>query len=167
MTNDARKERDDEEVAHALDISVSQIRNALAAGEAGIKCLSFNFIKVASAADRLSHILEKREKDEVGKLEEASDIANFIKDTLVASMEPFQFYDRLTQRMEHVIISLEHLAQYLEFKDESDQEEMYARILECYTLDDEKKLLLQLFEDIEYIQKDKIYIKSTGSVELF
>ena len=82
-------------------------------------------------------------------------------------MEPFQFYDRLKQRLEHVVIALEHLTEYTTLKQSMNKKDVFDKILTCYTLEDEKELLRNLLQDIEYKATDNHYLKSNGNVELF
>ncbi len=147
---------------HPLEISIAQIRNAMASSDDCVSRLSADFVEVASRVDRL---IERAERSECGK--GMVDDAQSIREILNGSLQSFQFYDRLVQRMNHVIIVLEQLSTCMTMKAGHSDREIYEKILSYFTLEDEKALLRSIFRDNGWQPAENDNNNENKAVELF
>jgi len=152
---------------HPLEISIAQIQNAMASSEQGVARLSDNFVEVATLLDKLlAQVSGCKSDDEEADL---AATAERIKAVMNDSLRSFQFYDRLTQRMNHVIIVLEQLMACMTMNQSVTESEIYNRILSNFTLEDEKDLLRSLLSDQDWSETALINSddNNNNTVELF
>ncbi len=152
---------------HPLEISIAQIRNAMASSDDCISRLSADFVEVASLVDML--IAEVEDPGRSHAREQMADNVRRIREILNGSLQSFQFYDRLVQRMNHVIIVLEQLTDCMVMKAGYSEQEIYDRILSCFTLEDEKALLRSIFKNTSWqnATNDDNKTNENKAVELF
>ncbi len=158
---------------HPLEISIAQIRNAMSSSEKGVAKLSANFIEVATLLDDLvDGVSDCRSGEEGAGVEQT---VERIKAVMNDSLQSFQFYDRLTQRMNHVIIVLEQLMACMTMNQSVTESEIYERILSNFTLEDEKALLHAMLVEQGWVDADMLGKKdiktdnnnNDNAVELF
>ena len=155
---------------HPLEISIAQIRNAMSSSEEGVAQLSANFIEMATLLDGLvDSVLDCQPEEEGAGVEE---VVGRIKAVVNDSLQSLQFYDRLTQRMNHVIIVLEQLVAYMTMNQSVTESEIYERILSNFTLEDEKALLHAMlveqgWADDDVLVKNDENDNNNNAVELF
>ncbi len=155
---------------HPLEISIAQIRNAMSSSEEGVAQLSANFIEMATLLDGLvDSVLDCQPEEEGAGVEE---VVGRIKAVVNDSLQSLQFYDRLTQRMNHVIIVLEQLVAYMTMNQSVTESEIYERILSNFTLEDEKALLHAMlveqgWADDDALVKNDENDNNNNAVELF
>lgn len=89
-----------------LALAIAQIDTSLQEGSQSIDKLTSSFTAMANNTDRLLQMASESGDSiplEVGKI--ANDLKSEVQQAIIA----FQFYDRLTQRLDHVGDSLEHM----------------------------------------------------------
>ena len=152
---------------HPLEISIAQIRNAMSSSEEGVAQLSANFIEMATLLDSLvTSVLDCQPEEGV------EEVVGRIKTVVNDSLQSLQFYDRLTQRMNHVILVLEQLVAYMTMNQSVTESEIYERILSNFTLEDEKALLHAMlveqgWADDDILVEKNIENNNNNAVELF
>ena len=156
---------------HPLEISIAQIRNAMSSSEEGVAQLSANFIEMATLLDNLvDGVLGCQAEKGSVDVEEA---VGRIKEVVNDSLQSLQFYDRLTQRMNHVILVLEQLVAYMTMNQSVTESEIYERILSNFTLEDEKALLHAMLVEQGWADADALVNNdmendnNNNAVELF
>jgi methyl-accepting chemotaxis protein len=128
------------ETAKLLGLSVTQIHTSLTDGDNSVGTLTDSFSQLAEFCGTVQK-LSSDHKDEHGAQGEINALANNMSETINNAIVAFQFYDRLSQRMEHVSSSLEQLSHLI--KDDSNLndpigwEALRDHIRSSYSLDAE------------------------------
>ncbi|MFP6790347.1 MAG: hypothetical protein VB954_10245 [Thalassolituus sp.] len=100
-----------------LALAVAQIDTSLVEGNNSINSLTASFTRMA---DHTQLIIDRVTALDAGVGNEIADSARIIQSEVMSAIVAFQFYDRLTQRMEHVGDSLERTGHLI-----SNPEERY------------------------------------------
>lgn len=150
-----------------LEVSAAQIRSILVDGNHSMEELSRDFRGIGKTLDtmkiRVRSCVDKSKHSQVDNY--ISDISDCVDSALVS----FQFFDRLTQRLEHVIHGIDLMSKDLgSCKCGSHKETLYEEIRDSYSLSEEQAI----FEDMVGKQKSHPVSNSdsTGekrAVELF
>ncbi len=93
---------------HPLDVCLEEIRSALQASDEGVNSLMGDFVEVAQLVDSL--LEDARSVSDSTVSVSISNKADKIRAAMNSSVQSFQFYDRLTQQLQHVITLLEQVA---------------------------------------------------------
>lgn len=108
------------ETVRMLNLSVAQISMAMQEGEDSVGSLTASFTemvgRVNSIGEVASNLPDEVSTDKGKILADCASVQSGIQQTIVA----FQFYDRLTQRLDHVKLVLEQLSGLV-----SDQARLY------------------------------------------
>ena len=108
-----------------LALAVAQIDTSLVEGNNSINSLTASFTRMA---DHTQLIIDRVTALDAGVGSEIADSARIIQSEVMSAIVAFQFYDRLTQRMEHVGDSLERTGHLI-----SNPEERCKIILKVIT----------------------------------
>ncbi len=92
---------------HPLSLCIEEIRSAVSASDQGVNSLMHNFMEVATLIDGLVATLERNSGS--GAMEPVVAQTAQIKALMNDSVQSFQFYDRLTQQLDHVVVTLEKI----------------------------------------------------------
>lgn len=95
------------ETANLLGLSILQIHTTLTDGSRSINTLSDSFQELAEFCFTVQDILNKQAESEAKQ--QVLEITEDMKTKISAAIIAFQFYDRLTQRLDHVTGSLQQL----------------------------------------------------------
>lgn len=155
-----------------IEVVVLQIKNALLESEEGMEKLSTQFVEAGISLDTLAN------SDDIRAIRESNpdvDVAlNYCMENLNAAIVNGQFYDRLHQRLEHAVISLNTLIANLSQQDLESRstEEILEEIISCYSLEEEHEIIRRLFRSVigdnsDYRYKNPKYKNEESSVELF
>ncbi len=90
-----------------LSLCIEEIRCAVSASDQGVNSLMNNFMEVATLIDGLVAALERNNGS--GSIDPVAAQTKQIKALMNDSVQSFQFYDRLTQQLDHVVVTLEAL----------------------------------------------------------
>lgn len=128
------------ETAKLLGLSVTQIHTSLTDGENSIGTLTDSFQKLADFCTTVRSLSDENSAEHRSK-EEIEQLANNMSLTIDNAIVAFQFYDRLSQRMEHVSGSLERLSELIKdennLNDQAGWKKLREQIKKTYSLDAE------------------------------
>ncbi len=158
-----------------LNLALTQIERSMTEGDESINALTKLFTSLIGKIQRINSaaetIQESREKNVI--LENCSNVTKTVNDVVVA----FQFYDKLTQRLSHVGMSLAALAELI-----SEPHRLYApyewkglqeMIKSKYFIDSDRKMfeailngatVREAFETAEFCKREEGH---KDNVELF
>lgn len=163
------------ETANLLGLSILQIHTTLTDGSRSINTLSDSFQELAEFCFTAQNILtdeaESTAKQQV--LEITSDMRTKISAAIIA----FQFYDRLTQRLDHVTGSLQQLGDLIKDEDHINDPEGWKvlrdHIKSSYTLATEHVMFDAIMKGASIEEALEIYQTSiheeepSDDIELF
>ena len=132
------------ETVRMLNLAVAQISMAMHEGEDSVSALTGSFTGMVSTVERIAQIaregIDESDPAQAGILAECAQIQSGMQQSIIA----FQFYDRLSQRLEHVKQALEQLGGLV-----SDSARLYnpgewnalqAHIRSRYTMREEQEM---------------------------
>jgi len=132
------------ETVNMLYLAVCQIESTLTDSNNSVNTLTGSFTALATHTHEVSEQVQRlnnpSELDEFKK--DISDTAAELQTNISASVEAFQFYDRVCQRLEHVAHSLESVSDLLEcdqrLQDETEWRSVQSSIKSSYTMEAER-----------------------------
>jgi uncharacterized UPF0160 family protein len=135
-----------EDTIRLLSVSVAQIKGILSDGGQSVSELTDSFIGISSMIyDLIEHHDQTEGEDEVFR-EKLKAAHEQVSRGIVA----FQFYDRISQRLDHVSLSLNDLAVVISDKDQrhiaQPWEDLVAKIQSKYTMESERVLFQQIMD---------------------
>jgi hypothetical protein len=123
-----------EDTLAMLSVSVAQIKSILSDGGESVSELTESFVQLANTFQKLMD----HETDI-----EHTDLAH-IRHQIEQGIVAFQFYDRISQRLDHVSNSLQHMGNIIgdsERRYNPDEWEAFQKVIrEKYTMSSERKL---------------------------
>lgn len=153
-----------------IEVVVLQIKNALLESEGGMDKISNQVIEVGMTLDALAN------NAEIAAISQQNPEVEFalkycqenVNDAIVSG----QFYDRLHQRLEHAIISLNTLISRLSADEVKCTEEILEEIISCYSLEEEHQIIRALFRSVvgdnaDYRYEKPKYREKNDGVEIF
>ena len=167
-----------------LTLSIAQIKISISEGDESVDQLTKSFIVLVDdikiVLGDVKSDLNGSDTDEVkDKIDVLSnDITSRVSDGVVA----FQFYDRLTQRLDHIAKSLGDISTILKDKDKANTDETWTElqqnVREGYSMEEERKVFDAIMEGKTIEEAVDIYLKmadshddldsqQTGNVEVF
>jgi len=166
------------ETVRMLELSAAQVNMAMKQGDDSIDALSNSFTSMIHSVNNISTTLENVEFSEEAKegKQTIRDNCTQVKDRMNSAIIAFQFYDRLSQQLAHVVRSLDSMSELI-----GDQSRLYnpvewkvfqATIRERYTMQEEQEMfdaLLQgaTIEEALAICDNKMTSRDEENVELF
>ncbi len=162
-----------------LQLYAAQIGGAMADGDAAIAALGRPFEAAVGALETIG--------DAAGRLPEAASAAEvcreitagsaMLREHLSESVAALQFYDRLSQRLEHVREGLEALAGLVgdpqRLPDPGQWRQLQARLRSGYTMQEEVEMFDAVFNDVQSTAQldpgsaSRSQPAQAGDVELF
>lgn len=162
-----------------LSLSVVQIKVSMQEGDYSVNRLTDNFVQLV---EDITQILEKLKSDVElealtgikSKIDNISgDIINRVNEGIVA----FQFYDRLTQRLDHIAHGLEEVGKIIaddaRRNDNMQWDNLQQGIRRQYTMEAERKMFdaiksgQSVQEALSLYQQGDIADEQEGNIELF
>lgn len=149
-----------------LSVSVAQIKSILSDGGESVSELTESFIELADTFNQL--INHKTDIDHT----DLNEIKHQIEQGIVA----FQFYDRISQRLDHVSNSLQSMGEIIVDHEKRLQPDVWknfqSQIESKFTMESERKLFQEILKGIsveEALANAKNETKPDGedSIELF
>ncbi|MGV6815735.1 MAG: hypothetical protein ACWA44_00520 [Thiotrichales bacterium] len=153
-----------------IEVVVLQIKNALLESEEGMEKISGHFTETGMTLDILENnpdIIKLRESNP-----EVDFAFNYCKDNIHNAIVSGQFYDRLHQRLEHAVISLNTLVARFGADTPKSTEEILEEIISCYSLEEEHEIIRGLFrsvmgDNVDYRYEKPKYKENNQDVEIF
>lgn len=166
------------ETAKLLGLSITQIHTSLTDGNKSVSTLTESFSRMAEFCASVSEISANNHSLETAKsMEKINQLSENISDSIDTAIVAFQFYDRLSQRMEHVSTALEELSTLI--KDEKNLndplgwKELRESIKDTYTMNAEHMMYKAIMngssiQEALNIYKDKMnQLDHSEDIELF
>jgi hypothetical protein len=159
------------QIAHTLDLCEAQMESALAESDVAVDALIQSFAGLIEAARAVSALAEK--------FPEAAQQLAVIEKQTSAAIVAFQFYDKLTQRLEHVRYSLSALAMFVCDRAKSGEREQWGRLFttlrRLYRTEEERQIFKLMVDGAsaeqarEHIQQSTLTLRAapTGEIEIF
>ena len=132
------------ETVNMLYLAVCQIEATLSDSNKSVDTLTTSFTHLANHTGEVSQQLQSlTEVDQLdGFKEDITSTANQMQANIFASVQAFQFYDRVCQRLDHVARSLEKVSQVMEDDDKVASPEAWHEIQDkiksSYTMEAER-----------------------------
>jgi hypothetical protein len=163
-----------------LNLCEAQMESALSESDLAVESLIKAFTGLADTTRSVSELAEKLPP---GIKEEAVNGLNqqveTISKQMAAAVVAFQFYDKLTQRMEHVRYSLTALALFVCDRAQTSQKDQWRRLFSTlkrlYRTEEERKTFQMMVEGAS-AEEARAYVQqttqttlpaATGDIELF
>lgn len=132
------------ETVNMLYLAVCQIETTLADSNGAVDTLTQSFLQLAQHTSQVNQ--------QIQEIERVADLARFkadmagtaaqIDSNINASIEAFQFYDRICQRLDHVARGLEQVSKVMADKQQIDKPEAWRQIQDAirgsYTMEAER-----------------------------
>ncbi len=164
------------ETAKLLGLSVTQIHTSLTDGENSVGTLTDSFSLLANFCSQVQKLAENVEKDP-GAQQKIAELAQNMSGSIDAAIIAFQFYDRLSQRMEHVAGSLDQLSHLIKddenLHDPLGWRDLRDHIKSSYSLDAEHAMYEAIMKGASVpealeLYKERIHEdKASDDIELF
>lgn len=99
------------ETVRMLNLSVAQISMAMNEGEDSVQSLTDNFTGMVTSVNNIADVAQEMDGDVVGTETKMTIVGNCagVQGSIQQAIIAFQFYDRLSQRLDHVKHALEQL----------------------------------------------------------
>lgn len=132
------------ETINMLYLAVCQIETTLNDSNESIDTLTTSFTQLANHTGEVSQQIQNlTEVQQIQDFkEDITSTANEMQTNIVASVQAFQFYDRVCQRLDHVARSLEQVSQVMEDQDKvfspAAWQSIQEKIKSSYTMEAER-----------------------------
>lgn len=163
------------ETANLLGLSILQIHTTLTDGSRSINTLSSSFQELAEFCYTVQNIL--KQEAETNTQKQVIQITDNMRDKISAAIIAFQFYDRLTQRLDHVTGSLQQLGDLIKddahLNDPEGWKTLREHIKSSYTLATEHVMFEAIMKGASIEEALEIYQTSiheeepSDDIELF
>jgi len=166
------------ETVRMLELAAAQVNMAMREGDDSIGALSNSFTSMIGHVNTISAALEEMECTEASTVAQQTIQNNCqqVQEQMHSAIVAFQFYDRLSQQLAHVIHSLDSMGEligsheklYNPFEWKGLQEKIRSR----YSMQEEQEMFDALLdgasvEEALEICAEKMANRSTGDVEFF
>jgi len=147
-----------------LEVSTDQIRSILQEGNKSIDDLTNEFTSIGKSLEKIkTSKIKNGLEDNYSEIDiHMDEILSSVNKTLIL----FQFYDRLTQRLQHVIDGVDIISKGIESRGcDGDWDDLYQEIRDSYTLSEEQTVFERMMG-----KKNSTFEKNTSkkqNVELF
>ena len=157
-----------------LQLAAAQLALSLKETEQPFDDLSKLFIEIVEGYNEIEGLIGSKNEQEIKKLQQLhQETQNRVRNAIV----DFQFYDRMTQRLQHIMSSLQDAINTLEIKTfgtDTEWNEIFSRIEKSYTMREEKLLFDSIRSGQGFEQAVKQLIEQTynqqaaeSEIELF
>jgi hypothetical protein len=148
-----------------LNLAVGQICFSMKQGDESVDTLTQSFTQIIETMNRVEEIavrLDEQCKEKTEILNRFKVVRNFIQGIIIA----FQFYDRLSQRIDHVGISLTSLANILGDSERIYKQESWQSLQELirakYTMREENMMFEAIIKGVPVEDALKILSEKTA-----
>ncbi len=164
------------ETAKLLGLSITQIHTSLTDGDNSVSTLTDSFQQLADFCSNVKSLSSEDAEKHKSK-EEINELATSMSSTIDNAIVAFQFYDRLSQRMEHVSTSLEQLSELIKDDDHLNDplgwKVLREHIKSSYSLDAEHVMYNAIMDGATTAEALELYKKimhesdAADDIELF
>jgi uncharacterized protein (DUF2235 family) len=132
------------ETVSMLYLAVCQIEATLRDSNTSVETLTNSFTALANHTNEVSeHVQTVKKPDELDSFKrDISETARELQTNISSSIQAFQFYDRVTQRLDHVCRSLENVSGLLECDEKitsvNEWRQVQNQIKSSYTMEAER-----------------------------
>lgn len=164
------------ETAKLLGLSVTQIHTSLTDGENSVGTLTDSFGQLADFCAQVQNLAGTGADSPEGQAK-IKQLANDMSGSIDAAIVAFQFYDRLSQRMDHVASSLDQLSHLIKddenLNDPIGWRDLRNHIKSSYSLDAEHAMYEAIMKGATVpealaLYKEKIHEdEASDDIELF
>jgi arginine deiminase len=125
-------------ISELLKLSMAQLKMAQQESENPVNTLTENFIELA---DLSSQLLKQNKQSKSPLLNQF--LVEQLHKKIQACVVAFQFYDRLSQRLEHIMAHIDKAEKILQRKhpEDKDIQSIFQEIKSSYSMEQERKLL--------------------------
>jgi hypothetical protein len=161
----------EQQIAHMLDLCEAQMESALAESDEAVDSLIEAFTGIVESTRALGAA--------TGQQAEVEQKLERIRQQMGGAVVAFQFYDKLTQRLQHVRHSLSTLALFVCDREQARKQEQWRRLFtslkRLYRTEEERQIFelmmqgasLEDARDHVHQTTSRIHPPATGEVELF
>lgn len=126
-----------------LALAVAQIESSMTDGEQSVSTLTASFTKMAQYVGKIRDVTQKITPDKLDKYKSViSHTTTELEENVHAAVVAFQFYDRISQRLDHVCNSLDRLGGLINDKtslyDPNKWQDLQDSIKTSYTMEAER-----------------------------
>jgi len=126
-----------------LALAVAQVESSMKDGEQSVGALSASFTEMAEYLSRIRNLTHKVTPDNLERYKSVIDeTTGNLQDNVQNAVIAFQFYDRISQRLDHVCHSLDQLGALISKKDALYNPESWKQLQDkikgSYTMDAER-----------------------------
>ena len=157
-----------------LQLAAAQLALSLKETEQPFDDLSKLFIEIVEGYNQIEGLIGSDQQDDIVKLQELhSNTQSRVRSAII----DFQFYDRMTQRLQHIMSNIEDAINALEAKkngDEAEWNKIFDRIEKSYTMREELELFNSIRSGVGFETAVKSLIEQTfkkdaveSEIELF
>lgn len=149
-----------------LQLAAAQLSLSLEETEKPFNDLTKLFLEIVQHHRQIDELLKQKPLPDIQKLHELQKIT---EEKVKISVMDFQFYDRMSQRLRHILSNLQQAILILtndqDFADEEQWREIFDRIEESYTMQEEKDLYFAIKQGQGFESAVQQLIKKTHQKE--
>jgi len=124
-----------------LQLAAAQLSLSLQETEKPFNDLTKLFLEIVQHHRQIDELLQQKPAPDIQKLHE---LHKLTEEKVKDSVMDFQFYDRMTQRLHHILSNLQQAILILgnteNFQDDAQWQKIFERIEKSYTMREEKEL---------------------------
>lgn len=136
------------ETIKLLTVSTTQVEGSMQIGDESVNTLTNSFTEMVEHLNAIRVELEKLQDDET--VQQAKAHCSATSQLVNSSIVAFQFYDRMQQRLQHVILSLNGLSEIVDdpqkLYNPQEWTDLQEHIRAKYTMESEKLMFDAIFQ---------------------
>jgi len=128
-----------------LQLAAAQLSLSLEETERPFNDLTKLFLEIVQHHSQIDELLQEKPLPNIEKLHQ---LHKETESKVKSSVVDFQFYDRMTQRLQHILSNIQQAILVLNdsqnFQDESQWQLLFEKIEQSYTMQEEKELYIAI-----------------------
>lgn len=144
------------ETARSLRFAIEQISTSLQESEESVNILIDAITSISGSAHRIEESLDSAPPDELRTILRCE--CGNSQQSIQRAVTAFQFYDRLTQRFEHIRDNLAAVASIIEAPNQQHPQlwnELHRKVRSLYSFEQEQHMLKSLLQGMESARSGK------------
>lgn len=157
-----------------LQLAAAQLALSLKETEQPFDDLSKLFIQIVEGYNEIEGLIGSNKQSDIEKLQQ---LHKKTQQRVRNAIVDFQFYDRMTQRLQHIMSTIQDAIKTIEIKasgSDSEWNDIFSRIEKSYTMKEEKQLFDSIRSGQGFEEAVKLLIEQTfnqdaveSDIELF